>query len=123
MRARAGVHGMSGWRSASRTKTFDMVLSLLREAPVRGPRWLKPKPQTGNVFLAPVHERPSSRCTGSASPFTCLTSGLESFRLERPPEGPRLGTPHERLLELCSGGCSALGLAHHKPPGFPVGSL
>ena len=80
--------------------------------------------QAGEVFLAPVSWRPSPRCTSSASPCACLTSGLEGLELERPFESPNLGC--SQLTSPASeetGSCSALGLAFTSPTGKPVGSL
>ena len=59
-------------------------------------RWQVARP--GEVFLASVRWRPAPRYTGSASPFACLASRLKSFKLEKPFEGPTLGTPNERFL-------------------------
>ena len=50
-----------------------------------------PVAQAGQVFLALVGWRPSPGCTGSASPCACLTSRLESLKLEKPFQGPNLG--------------------------------
>src|SRR5258708_13659460 len=62
---------------------------------------------------------------------TCLTSGLESIRLEKPPNGPNLGTSQERLLDAYTeGGWSASKpvpsstmAAQYKPPDLSVRSL
>src|SRR6266436_7364114 len=82
----------------------------------------------GDVFLAPVRWRPSSRCTGSASPCTCLTAGLQRLGLERPSQGPTCGAPSERLLgspliESGRGSWSASGhaLSQEHAPGFTRG--
>jgi hypothetical protein len=50
-----------------------------------------PVAQAGQVFLALVGWRPSPGCTGSASPCACLTSWLESLKLEKPFQGSNLG--------------------------------
>src|SRR6266446_10543908 len=50
-----------------------------------------PVAQAGQVFFALVGWRPSPGCTGSASPCACLTSRLESLKLEKPFQGPNLG--------------------------------
>src|SRR5260221_2469789 len=83
-----------------------------------------PVAQAGEVFLAPVSWRPSSRCTGSASPCACLTAGLEGPELERPFESPNSGCSQLTIpASEETGSCSALGLAFTSPPGLPVGSL
>src|SRR5258708_23253221 len=124
MRARAGVVGMSGLRSASTTKMRDIcqILSL----PLAGPSLMRDRcrvAQAGEVFLAPVSWRPSPRCTGSASPCACLTAGLEGLELERPFESPNLDCSQLTIpASEETGSCSALGMLS-QAPGLPVGSL
>src|SRR5258708_34368404 len=83
MRARAGVVGMSGLRSASTTKMrdIDQILSF----PLAGPSLMRdrcPVAQAGEVFLAPVSWRPSPRCDFLCFPVCLFNSGIG---------GPRTG--------------------------------
>src|SRR6266851_160178 len=55
------------------------------------------------------------------TPSTCLTSGLESLKLEKPFQGPNLGTPRQRFLSgMPERGLVSIGASTRPRDGGPI---
>lgn len=77
----------------------------------------------GDVFLALIHERPSARGTGSASPFCLFNRELGERATGKAITRSELGlVPHEWLLKHeTSGSWSALRQVMNMPRTFSAG--